>query len=771
MAEYTEYILLSSGSLSGILAHVVRTPASTPLTALTQPLTMHRRIPELAHLESDNTQSKAEDEVKMDVDVKPEDGSSAVAKKPVTLEDIGKIAPSSRNALHHMYAAKAQGGPNKPFSSKFQKKTRQMFFGAAEEGEDPLARAKKRDPDRFPWILRDAQNEVFVGSVELDKASTDRVLFVVAPPETAQQGFIVTPVTKIHKLTGKPKFHTFTTEEAEEKMLQNGKKGMDRWTTAGGMLKKAKTDEEIAEEIDGMKLTKEERAEIARRLKKLNPTAASSVANAHRVPIPKQTNLAADGIDEDIDFEAVMSDDENPDFGIENEEEAKEAKRREYGKKIGRANFDEMDVDDHEGDGGGADLDGGKRKNTSKGVKKLRKALKKHGSQDAYISDDDETNIYGEVEEDEESDPEPDPKAAAAAAAATAAATATTATATNAGTASSSKPGTPSLATGSGTGNSPNLSSTNSPDVAAQAAAAAKLAKQKKKEDIRGYDVESAARKAMYGGVNLNALRDVLKTTTVSSTKALELKSNGGGGGSPSLDGGRGSASPDLNASASGGKIKLRLGSSSTAGGGGSGTPEVTDRKRKTDSSPNVDAKKAKVEQVPPPAPSAAELLGGGKSKAKRSGGSPSLQGGVSPNLQKQRSNISSGSGSSGGGGASPPLTATSPRLEELRGGSRKKAPSPKVGTPGLTPSINAATSSRSPTVPAGSSENLVTEQDIRALYARPNPPKTIQDIVAGIKDKMKFDENKPRLSALLKTLCKKVKDVDGKTDIWILKE
>ncbi|KAJ3025141.1 UNVERIFIED_CONTAM: hypothetical protein HDU68_007428 [Siphonaria sp. JEL0065] len=768
--DYTEYVLLSAGSHSGVLAHVVRTPVSTPLSKLQPPLTMHRRIPELVHLEADPSLEPAvknedspvdglQDGVKTDVDIKAE----GVPKKTVTMDDIGKIAPSSRTALHHMYAAKAQGGPNKQnYSSKFQKKTRQMFFGATEEGEDPLARAKKRDPDRFPWILRDGSDpsQVLVGSVEVDKASTDRVLFVVAPPTASMgQGFIVTPVTKIHKLTSKPKFHTFTTEEAEEKMLQNGKKGIDRWTTAGGMLKKPKTEEQIAEEIDGMKLTPQERAEIARRLKKLNPNAASGVANAHRVPVPKKTNLAADGMDEDIDFEAVMSDDENPDFGIENEEEAREAKKREYGNKIGRANFEELDEEEIR-----EAVDGIKKKDLPKGVKKLRKALRKHGSQDAYVSDDDETNIYGEVEEDEESDPEPDPAAAAAAAATTAAATTSTST---------SKPGTPSLNTTNATG-SPNVSNTATPDVsaaAAAAAAAAKLAKQKKKEDIRGYDAESAARKAMYGGVNINALRDVLKTTSSSSAKPIDLKPVTG---SPTMNDGTGrggSASPDL-AGGGGTKIKLRMGSNATSGG----TPDVVDRKRKSEASPNMDAKKSRTEhqQVPPPAPSAAELLGGGKPK-KRAGGSPNLQGGSGnsptlPSLKKQGGGGSPWINGGSGGGASPPLTATSPRLEELRGGSRKKVPSPNVGTPGLTPAIREATASKSPSVPAGNSENLLTEQDIKSLFTRPNPPKTIKEIVALMKDKMKFEENKTRLGALLKACCKKVKDLDGKTDIWVLK-
>jgi hypothetical protein len=48
---YTEYRLVSSGTGAGILAHVVKLPAHTTLQTLSLPLTLHRRIPELAALE------------------------------------------------------------------------------------------------------------------------------------------------------------------------------------------------------------------------------------------------------------------------------------------------------------------------------------------------------------------------------------------------------------------------------------------------------------------------------------------------------------------------------------------------------------------------------------------------------------------------------------------------------------------------------------------------------------------------------------------------
>ncbi|KAJ3293783.1 hypothetical protein HDU79_011900 [Rhizoclosmatium sp. JEL0117] len=703
--EYDEFRLVSSGH-GDILAHVIRFPPSAPLSSLVAPIRMHRRIPELASLEQprnddDNVKEEANDVkseepvVKLGFDGKP--------LKNYSEADISKISAGSRSALHNMYAAKAAGGPNKQISTKFQKKTRQMFFGVAEEGEDPLARAKRKDPDRFPWILRDSKEgplpEVLVGSVEVDKASSDRVLLVVAPPAQGANTFVVTPVTKIHKLVAKPKFQTFTTEEAEEKMAQQAKKGLDRWENAGSLLGKKKTEDEIAIEVDGITLTKEEREQVARQLKKLNPAIAASVANAHRPP-PRPT-LNADGLNEEIDFDHEMSDDENPDFGIENEEEAREAKKREYGKKIGRATFEELD---EEKDELAFEMEALKRKSVSKQEKKLKKALKKHAKDDLYISDDDE--------DDEDSEPEATPQQPSA----------TTNSSTN-----PSKQGTPSLSQPS-----PSLPTTESPLVIA-----AKIAKAKKKEDIRGYDAESAARKAMYGGVNINAMRDILKsTTTVSSVSALTSKVNEVGGERG------GSASPDL-AAGGGTKIKLKLG-----GSGSGGSPDLVDRKRKSDASPNLDGKKAKTEAaapVVPPAPSTADLF-------------PKQKSGASPSLKKQ------GSPTVGGSQKSPPLMATSPRLEELRGGSKKKVPSPSL-SPGLTPEINAASGS-TPTVPALSNENLLTEQDIRTLLSRPNPPKTIKEIVALIKDKMKFQENKPRLGVILKAVCKKVKDADGFVDL-----
>jgi hypothetical protein len=55
---------------------------------------------------------------------------------------------------------------------------------------------------------------------------------------------------------------------------------------------------------------------------------------------------AANDLEEELDFDEVMSDDENPDFGIEDADEAKEARKREFGDMVKKAKFEEDEVED-----------------------------------------------------------------------------------------------------------------------------------------------------------------------------------------------------------------------------------------------------------------------------------------------------------------------------------------------------------------------------------------------------------------------------------------
>ncbi|KAJ3112451.1 hypothetical protein HK100_002335 [Physocladia obscura] len=738
--SFTEYRLVAGSAGSGVAYHVVKMP-----TALTQaqPVTMHRRIPELAHLETPQQQQQQLPN--------PADPSAvAPTKKPaMSQEDIAKIAPESRSSLHNAYA-KAHATGTRPMTGKFQKKSRQMFFGLPEDGEDPLARAKKKDPDRYPWVMRDSSDNVLLGSVQVDSAASDRVLLVVMPHEEAaskqmKHAFIVTPVTKIHKMSAKPKFQAFTTEEAEDKMKQ--KRGIERWGSASGnLLKRKKTDDEIAEEVDGIKLTPEDRAKIAKAMKTLNPALAKSIQN-------RSTNgaIAADGIDEDIDYDHEMSDDENPDFGIENEEDAREAKKREYGNEVRRLNMDELDEENKEREWRRELMN---QKTSSKAQKKIKKALRKYN--DDVIVSDEETNAFGEISEDEDSEIEPEKLPANQ---------------------PSSKPTSPALTNGT-------KNAAGSPTLKAPTPDPAKVAKQKKKElDISGYDAVSAARKAMYGRiVDTNKLRtlngfSVQGDAVAAVISKIHVK---GGGTSPTLDQGA-SNSPDLNLSSpssspAGPKIRLKVGGGNPSDGSSS-------------NSNNQNPVKPKSE--PPPPPKAADVLAQQKF-GKKATESPSLDT-SSPIPKRQKSsansspNVGAGTSSMFSSSSNSPnftMPATSPRLDELRGKKKRPLPSPNAGSsPGLTPTINNLTTN-SPAIPPTAdamaspkiscinhNADILTEEEFRSLFLRPNPPRSVKDVIALVKDKMKFAGNKNKLSELFKKCCKiSGVDADG-TKFWLIEK
>ncbi|KAJ3243431.1 hypothetical protein HDU78_000464 [Chytriomyces hyalinus] len=725
--SYTEYRLVTRGG-GDVVAHVARI-SGTSVAQMAKPITMHRRIPELLHLEDTLGTSLAKQDpdapVSLSADVKANMASLAAssAKTPI---DVDKIAPGSRTALHNMYANR--NNPNKPYTPKFQKKIKQMYFGTAEDGEDPTSRAKKKDPDRYPWIIRDSASAVLTGSVEVNQAAADRVLFVQLPNE--YNAFAVMPVTKIHKFKLNPKFHTLTAEEAEEKLKL---KRQARWGNTP-LLAVKKSDEEIAREIDGedaMNLSKEDRAELARTLKRMNPTLHSSVltSSARKTNYYSSTG-AADGLNEDIDFDEVMSDDEHPDFGIENEDDAKEAKQREFGNKIRRANLDELEDEREMRRFQNEALN---RSNKSKTQKKLQRALKKHNL-DTYVSDD-EINVYGEEEEESEPEPEPTKEAKETAAAAAAAA---------------AKPSSPSLL--SKDGKSPAIGplppSNPSPDPA-------KVAKQKKKEmDISGYDAESAARKAMYSGVldtkNMRSLLNIKSSMPDKGKSATSLSAAGVANGpvsSPSLGAG---TSPNLNevmngGSSSGTKIRLKVGKTAAS-------PDVLstgdNRKRKNADSPNLENKKNKTKGAP---------------------------------AYVSQSGFVHTAGSSSSNSMHQPVTmsATSPRLDELRGSgsggsSRGRNTSPTLNqqnqqpsavTPGLSPLI-----SNSPTVPTSNDSQILTEADIRNLFSAARPTITVKEAIASLRDKLHFEGNKALLSQLLRRCCRTSADAEG-TKTLMLRE
>ncbi|KAJ3396874.1 hypothetical protein HDV05_003048, partial [Chytridiales sp. JEL 0842] len=179
----------------------------------------------------------------------------------------------------------------------------------------------------------------------------------------ATDGFRVKPAAKHYRFTAKPKHRILTTEEAEETLKKKTNQG-ERW-----MMQKKKEEMPTDEPV----LKKEEMEVINRVLKRTQFKIGAGI---------NQKGRASNDLEEELDYDDINSDDENPDFGIEDEDEAKEARKREFGDMLKKAQFSEDEVDD--------ELDGRKRNKVAKSLKKTLKKLNKDG----MIISDDEKDPY-----------------------------------------------------------------------------------------------------------------------------------------------------------------------------------------------------------------------------------------------------------------------------------------------------------------------------------------------------------------------------------------
>jgi hypothetical protein len=204
------------------------------------------------------------------------------------------------------------------------------------------------DPDKAPWVLKDTSEpaQQYTGTLEGSQTSS-YVLFV-----NAGSGFKVIPVVKWYKFAKKIETKILTLEEAEEQMKNRGK---ERWTRDG----KAKSWKQKLIAVE------EPKAE-------------------------KGKSKAVDVEDMGMDYEFAMSDDEDLDFGLEDEEERKEAQRRVHSKAV-------------------AEHDEEEEKKATTGLekvpcieKKLAKSLAKRENHDVYDDYGPENPYWTDEEEEEE---------------------------------------------------------------------------------------------------------------------------------------------------------------------------------------------------------------------------------------------------------------------------------------------------------------------------------------------------------------------------------
>jgi hypothetical protein len=153
------------------------------------------------------------------------------------------------------------------------------------------------DPDKAPWIFKDSSEPVqqYTGTLEGSQTSS-YVLFV-----NAGSGFKVIPVAKWYKFAKKIETKVLTLEEAEEQMKNRSK---ERWTRDG----KTKSWKQKLMNVE---------EKVEKKVKKV------------------------DVEDIGMDYEFAMSDDEDLDFGLEDEEERKEAQRRVHSKAVAENEEDE----------------------------------------------------------------------------------------------------------------------------------------------------------------------------------------------------------------------------------------------------------------------------------------------------------------------------------------------------------------------------------------------------------------------------------------------
>ncbi|KAJ3357341.1 hypothetical protein HDU91_005412 [Kappamyces sp. JEL0680] len=217
---------------------------------------------------------------------------------------------------------------------RFKKKSKQYFLPREEKdvvlgGGDQITAgtlitsigSRIGDPDKLPWQLKDAEGQGFEGKLE-GSQSSNHVLFV----STDSGGFKVIPAT--HR--------TLTIEEAEEKMNAQ-KKANDRW-----LMRAEAAAKEAAEGIVKGKDKAPPVKAWRQKLMGINPESMSSQGSARQ----KGAVDEGSGDDAGIDFDEGFSDDEDINFGMDDQEEAKEAQKRLFDKGVaGREETDETMLD------------------------------------------------------------------------------------------------------------------------------------------------------------------------------------------------------------------------------------------------------------------------------------------------------------------------------------------------------------------------------------------------------------------------------------------
>ncbi|KAJ3179359.1 Steroid 5 alpha-reductase 3 [Geranomyces variabilis] len=271
---------------------------------------------------------------------------------------------------------------------RFQKKTKIYTLSrdptVDDVDEGPSQRRYRRDPDKYPYVLSDFEATTqWTGTLH---GQSDSYMLLAVQGDQLK----ALPVAKWYKFQQKPKYKTYTAEEAAAMMKKQSRRRLDTWV----MHKQAKAEGEAAAKDEDVPI-KEEKSYMKKLLGLEEPKSRGRDAR--------------DRVDDDaaeMDYEEEFADDEDIRFGMENEEDEKEAKNRQYGKLAKRQNFDEEEEDEDEREE--------KIKARAKHVeqKKLKRALKKVDQLDEVMQSDEDNPYISDVgsSDDDEKPEEPEIK-------------------------------------------------------------------------------------------------------------------------------------------------------------------------------------------------------------------------------------------------------------------------------------------------------------------------------------------------------------------------
>ncbi|RKO89020.1 hypothetical protein BDK51DRAFT_34264, partial [Blyttiomyces helicus] len=414
------------------------------------------------------------------------------------------------------------------------------------------------------------------------------------------------------------------------------------------------------------------------------------------------------GMEEDLDFEEDFADDENPDFGIEDREEAEEARQRQFGSLGRKSQMLEDDIDDSDEEEIRAPVKGEK--------KKLTKTLKKVDVANEYESGDEENPYLSEEDEEEQDEAEAEqagdekdelekvlekikkpiskPDAAVAP--------------------QPSKPTPPVSAPRSGA---------SSPRAPEQPAVPVK----------RAVGVERTA------------------------SPAPAIKRERSASPAPRREG---SMSPPHSQSLAGG-ARSPLGAGAGRGGPSAPTrpsgPAAIAEKRKRLEDDDAGDKKRKMNDEPPPPPTAAEVLAAQRMKRPIAAGAPMKRAGSASPLTGGASSPPSGSTT-----ASPATSQRKAPVSRAVADARAAAASPASSSGRVTPRGGSATPVGDPLA------NMMSREDvIRVIRTLENP--TVQEIVMACPLVKRNPNNKDIIRDVIKTCCSLRKDKEGGKTVLML--